>query len=88
MAGTSRSRYCASKQFGELRNQITPQRTLAQVFDETGATLLADESSLSDPLTQEFLAQARQLHWDVLAERHLGGSSQDATQRAATCGSG
>jgi hypothetical protein len=32
-----------------------------------GVTLfLADESSLADPLAQEFLANARQLHWDIL----------------------
>jgi hypothetical protein len=65
--------YCPSKQFGELRNKVTLARTLAQVFDETGATLfLADESILADPLAKEFVANARQLHWDILAERHVG----------------
>jgi hypothetical protein len=64
---------CPWKQFGELRQKVTPERTLSQVFDQTGATLfMADESILADPLAQQFLANARQLHWDVVAERHVG----------------
>ncbi len=64
---------CPWKQFGELRQKVTPERTLSQVFDQAGATLfVADESILADPLAQQFLANARQLHWDVVAERHVG----------------
>jgi hypothetical protein len=62
---------CPWKRFDELRQKVTPERTLSQVFDQAGATLfVADESILADPLTQEFLANARQLHWEVVAERH------------------
>jgi hypothetical protein len=68
--------YCAAKQFVELRNQVTPERTLAQAFDQAGATLfLADELILADPLAKEFVANARQFHWDVLAERHNGSEN-------------
>jgi hypothetical protein len=64
---------CPWKQFGELRQKVTPERTLSQVFDQAGATLfMADESILADPLAQQFLADANQLHWDVVAERHVG----------------
>jgi hypothetical protein len=64
---------CPWTQFGELRAKVTPQRTLAQVFDQAGATLfLADELILSDPLAQQFLADAKLFHWDVLEERHIG----------------
>jgi hypothetical protein len=63
--------YCAAKQFVELRNQVTPDRTLAQAFDQAGATLfLADELILADPVAKEFVANARQFHWDVVAEGH------------------
>ena len=64
---------CPWRRFDELRAKVTPERTLAQVFDEAGVTLfVADEAILSDPLAQEFLKNAGQLHWDMVAQRHVG----------------
>jgi hypothetical protein len=64
------------KRFDELRPQVTADRTIAQVFDQAGATLfLADELILSDPLAQQFVAHAKQFHWDVLVERHNGAEN-------------
>ncbi len=64
---------CPWKRFDELRQGVTPERTLSQVFDQAGATLfMADESILADPLAKEFLLNAKQLDWDVVAERHSG----------------
>ncbi len=64
---------CPWKRFDELRQKVTPERTLSQVFDQAGATLfVANEPILADPLAQQFLANARQLHWDIVAERHVG----------------
>jgi hypothetical protein len=74
--------YCAAKQFVELRNQVTPERTLAQAFDQAGATLfLADELILADPLAREFVANAGRLHWDVVAERHNGSENWTVLHR-------
>jgi hypothetical protein len=62
---------CPWKRFDELRREVGPERTLSQVFDDAGVTLfVADESILADPLAQEFLSKAKQLDWDVVAERH------------------
>jgi hypothetical protein len=64
---------CPWKRFDELRREVTAERTLSQVFDQAGATLfVADESILADPLAQEFLSNAKQLDWEVVAERHSG----------------
>jgi len=64
---------CGWQGFNELRAKVTPQRSLPKVFDQAGATLfLADESILADPLAWDFVANAKQYQWDVLAERHTG----------------
>ncbi len=64
------------KRFDELRLSVTAERTLSQVFDQAGATLfIANEEILADPVAQQFLANARQLHWDVVAERHVGAEN-------------
>jgi hypothetical protein len=75
--------YCAAKQFVELRNQVTPERTLAQAFDQAGATLfLADELILADPVAKDFVANAKQFHWDVVAELHNGSENWAVLHRA------
>lgn len=67
---------CASRQFYELRAMVTPERTLAQAFEEAGATLfLADETILTDPLALEFVNHAGQLHWDVVARSSTRGEN-------------
>jgi hypothetical protein len=67
---------CASKQFFELREQVRPDRTLAQAFEAAGATLfLADETILTDPLAAEFLSSAAQNHWEVVAGGHGRGEN-------------
>ncbi len=76
---------CPWKRFDELRQKVTPERSLSQVFDQAGATLfVADEAILSDPLTQEFLANAKRLHWEVVAERHTGAENWAILHRTLT----
>lgn len=64
---------CPAKQYGEVRGQVGPARSLAQVLEERGATLfLLDEPALADPVAREFLGSAKQLHWDIMEEQHSG----------------
>lgn len=74
---------CPWRRFDELRAKVTPERSLAQVFDQAGATLfVADEAILSDPLAREFVENARQFHWDIVAERHVGKEQWAVLHRA------
>ncbi len=83
LAGYAGECHCATRRFDELRALVTPEKNFAQVLAETGATVfLVDEPVLADPLAREFLANAREFHWDVMEEHHVGDENWAVLHRS------
>lgn len=73
---------CPAIRFDQLRNEIVPGVSLAEVLDRKGANLFyADELILSDPNAQEFLRNASTYHWRVVDGRHTGGENWAVLRR-------
>jgi hypothetical protein len=62
---------CQTIRFDVLRTEITPDFSLAQALDFSGANLFyADELILHDPLASQFVMNAGAYHWRVVAGGH------------------
>jgi hypothetical protein len=64
---------CRTIRFDVLRSEVTPDFSVAQALDLSGANLFyADELIMQDPLATQFVMNASAYHWRVVASGHSG----------------
>jgi len=74
---------CPAMRFDQLRDEITPEVPLAQVLDRKGANLFyVDEIIMSDPRASQFVKDAANYHWQLVAGRHSGQENWAVLRKA------
>jgi hypothetical protein len=70
--------YCPGFFYENLRQDVTPEHSLAEVLDEKKVTIFfANESVLADPPGADFVAHANLHRWRLLGKGQDPGQDQD-----------
>ena len=73
---------CQALRYDVLRPEVTPDFSLAQALDYSGANLFyVDELIMHDPFASEFVKNAGAYHWRVVASGNSGAGNWAVLRR-------